>query len=210
MFGFYPQVWLGSQLMLHHIYKNQEAFRGQAVLELGSGTGLVGIFASRFAKFCVLSDGSPEAVALASKNIEINRRTSQQLCPILSQKLQWGCEKDLMAMDTLTSTRLEGQRFKVVMASDVIYDIDVIEPLLRTAVYFMDVSDGIFILSYVSRCCFSEAEVSMRIDAAASNLGLTSNVIHPRAYPTLPQNLQETLSHTDSRIILLSKKPIFT
>lgn len=63
-------------------------FRDKTVLELGTGTGLCSIAASKLgAKYVIATDGNDEVVALAAKNLEVNQVDANKAA---TQKLLWG------------------------------------------------------------------------------------------------------------------------
>lgn len=70
------QVWCGSLLLAHMLVKvhrdDMSYFRSKRILELGSGTGLVGMLASKLGPpACVaLTDGDDQAMALLAENVQ--------------------------------------------------------------------------------------------------------------------------------------------
>jgi predicted nicotinamide N-methyase len=82
-------------------------WNNQRVLELGCGTGLVSIVASRLGSKSVLAtDGNPDVVALTRSNVELNQVQVQ------SEVLQWGL---LNAMDY-------NEAADIVLGSDLTYN----------------------------------------------------------------------------------------
>lgn len=82
------------------------------VLELGAGTGLVGIFVAK-SKGCmmIMTDGNEESVELIKENAEINSAN------IIAEKFLWGgpaAESD------------------IILGSDIIYSRQMVLPLLST------------------------------------------------------------------------------
>lgn len=148
------QVWGGALLMADLLLANKELVAGKTVLELGCGTGFVGIVASRFcgASKVILTDNVPEVLELASKNAAKNglvvRSTRVSAAPskLVVKELDW--KDDLTFLSTPTSSA--GPAFSeapdfvwtsddiasfrddctVLLAADVIYDSFATELLL--------------------------------------------------------------------------------
>ena len=95
----------------------------------------------------VITDGESGCVDLISSNIERNAEIiTASECRALHHL--WGRES---AQDLLRSEAICGNKFDVVMASDVIYSIDVLQPLMESAAELV-AAHGVFILSNVPRC----------------------------------------------------------
>lgn len=60
-------------LLADAIIKNSSLFKNRSVLEIGCGTGLLSLIASRYAKKVTASDINPHAVTLTQRNIESNK-----------------------------------------------------------------------------------------------------------------------------------------
>lgn len=58
--------------MASFIVANREYFQGLKILELGSGTGLIGLWAAKFCSKIVLTDKEPLVVDLIQRNIDQN------------------------------------------------------------------------------------------------------------------------------------------
>ena len=66
-------VWDASIIFSRWVVLNREKFRDKFVLELGSGCGLTGLVAARFAKKVVLSDYILNLLENLQYNIDLNR-----------------------------------------------------------------------------------------------------------------------------------------
>ena len=82
-----------------------------SVLELGAGTGLVGIFASKLSGQVEITDGNAESIELIRENISLNN--SSATC----YPLQWGSAIN---------------KYDLILCSDVIYSSTALRPLLET------------------------------------------------------------------------------
>ena len=132
------------------------------VLELGCGTGIasIGLWAAfrhhhhnkgtdtdRTALPLVhitMTDADPEALKLCRTNCELNHIPSSHYD---IDVLFWGT-----AIDS-TSAVARGLPYDVVLATDVLYDITLLRPLLQTA-HTLLVDQGIFLLAHVPRACY--------------------------------------------------------
>jgi predicted nicotinamide N-methyase len=114
---------------------------------LGAGLGLCGILAHHLgARQVVLTDGDSDTLALLRKNVATNVVASSNTHDntVECRQLRWGHE---FATSFLVSTQA---CFDIILASDVIYVEECIEPLLETVVALL-APNGVFWLSYARR-----------------------------------------------------------
>ncbi|KAJ7233145.1 putative methyltransferase-domain-containing protein [Mycena haematopus] len=79
-------AWPAGEVLARYLVKiGSEAFRGKKVLELGSGTGLVGLVAAMLGGTVYLTDQAP-LLNIIRKNVEINKLSP--LCVV--EELNWG------------------------------------------------------------------------------------------------------------------------
>jgi predicted nicotinamide N-methyase len=107
----------------------------QHILELGSGTGLGGIFVQvqLKAKSCYMTDICPQSVGLIKLNVSINSKSFQETHSFSSNILEWDKHDMTDQAWDLRATALEvnddkhfpnvahKQTFDLILASDVIY-----------------------------------------------------------------------------------------
>lgn len=111
-------------------------------MKLGAGLGLCGILANHLgAKLVVLTDGDTDTLNFLRENVENN--VSSGSSSVKCRQLRWGKE-------FVESSNWNSFQFDVVLASDVIYVEEMIDPLLDTVVALQD-HNGKFLLSYVPR-----------------------------------------------------------
>jgi predicted nicotinamide N-methyase len=157
------RVWLGGTILMNYIAANRHDLVDKRVIELGSGCGLCGILAaSGMASLSVVTDGDAGCVDLIADNITQNEEIIT--CKCLALAHQWG---RVAAQKLMEDNGFE--KFDVVMASDVLYAVEVLLPLMESAVELL-VPSGVFILSNVPRC--DHATINEAICAAATAAGL--------------------------------------
>lgn len=115
--GIGGRLWDGALVLLEYLSETRQP--GYRYLELGSGTGLVGLSCALWGAKVYLSD-LPDVTALLHFNVHLNR--ARGLCPLDVEVLphEWGTE--LPALETLD----------VVVMADVVYDVEASRQLMLT------------------------------------------------------------------------------
>jgi predicted nicotinamide N-methyase len=101
----------GAALSLHHVWK------GSRVLELGAGTGVVGLTLGRLGATVTLTDNETEVIALLKRNISAN-----ELSTTVNTRL----------LDFGDATTYLSQEFDVIVAADVLYNENQAKHLANT------------------------------------------------------------------------------
>ncbi len=111
---------------------------GRVVVELGAGAGVVGLAATRLGAHCVwMTDGEPPSVAMCRANLAIEAVTD----PTKSvrggaEPLLWGSTSGAKLGRLLRSTSAPQHEDNggggVVLAADVVYEMEAIEPLVES------------------------------------------------------------------------------
>ncbi|EXJ62069.1 hypothetical protein A1O7_02502 [Cladophialophora yegresii CBS 114405] len=121
------KTWTSSLLLSRRLHEMRRLIPGTVdrVLELGAGTGLVGISAACLWKTHVLLTDLPEIVPNLQQNLEHNKDDIQEhQGSVESRALDWADE---------THTPVwEQDRFKVILAADPIYSADHPKMLIST------------------------------------------------------------------------------
>jgi len=84
-----------------------QSLKGKRVLELGSGTGVVGLTLAKLGAMVTLTDGEPQVLSLLQRNIEANVS-----CTASQQLLRFGDPQ----------TYVPQNNFQLIVAADVIYN----------------------------------------------------------------------------------------
>ena len=166
-------VWLVSVVTAHYVAA--EGWRdvaGRDVLELGAGTALVGLVASRWAASVCLTDNEDEVLALMRRNL----RHVPPPCAGSVAPLSWGDAGDHAALEAATGRA----RFPVLLGADIVYWSSAISPLIQSVVRLLarphEAPPGrepVFILGYNNRVDSMHA----RLLAEAAAAGLAWRVV---------------------------------
>ncbi len=143
-------VWTGAFLLIQCMAEILEIVptKNKRIIELGCGTGIGGLavyFASRDAKpqTVCFTDADPAALDVCRRNAELNGL--EQSTDYSIQEVTWG-EGDISKTTEF---------FDVVLATDVLYEVDLCDPLFTTVSQCTQVG-ATFILSHVPRACYNE------------------------------------------------------
>jgi predicted nicotinamide N-methyase len=168
LLGVGGRLWDCGIALLTYLAHNPSAVSGKRVLELGAGTGVVGLAASRLgAKHVVLTDLA-DVCQLISQNVLLSgaaatyvpvvwpgggalfvRRWWQCICFGIMlaccrcsvRSLLWGNDADLAAVDAVD----------LVLAADVVYEPECFEPLLKTLRALATTRETTVLLAYRPR-----------------------------------------------------------
>jgi predicted nicotinamide N-methyase len=150
---------IARQILGQYMALRADELSGSCVIELGAGIGICGMLAARlFARQVLLTDVAPEVVCsarfglaqrllecsqldLLPRNIALNGLSAQ--CQV--QRLEWGSEAEVSAVATAVPP--PPQRLTVI-ASDVIYAREALQPLMRTAAALLRSSDDVFLYAF--------------------------------------------------------------
>ena len=119
--------------------------RKKRVIEYGAGTGIGGLSFllsnddAIVPSFVCFTDYDEHALEVCKRNCELNNIHGSSYS---IKALTWGRDQT------------EGE-FDVALATDVLYDVDLIDPLFATVSKAIPI-DGLFILSHIPRACYNE------------------------------------------------------
>ena len=225
------KVWLGAEFFVSVIRMGREGdatcrsvlshFAGKKVIELGAGTGLAGISLGFLPTdddadagnehdkdlHCecdsaygppielVLTDADEAAIELCERNCELNADEIADTLMISSRALRWGTTLD----------KDDESRYDTVLATDIFYSMESLDPFLRTVVGCLR-QGGCLILVHVPRASMpgkasvaTAFELERCIFTEAAQMGLTKEVI------IRPRHIGLTIDGVDAAIIILRK-----
>ncbi|CAM9134423.1 unnamed protein product, partial [Phaeothamnion confervicola] len=140
---------------------------GARVLELGAGVGIAGMLAARLrAAEVALTDGDACCVPLLAKSAKDNG-----LANVVAARLLWGDAKSTADECHTADAAASGASpppmplFNVILAGDVLYKPDLIDPLLTTAAAFL-APRGTFLLCHIPRAGVTHDTVAAALAAA--------------------------------------------
>ncbi|XP_040037458.2 protein N-lysine methyltransferase METTL21A [Gasterosteus aculeatus] len=113
-------VWDAAVVMCMYLEMGTLELKGKGVIELGAGTGLVGIVAALMGAKVTITDREP-ALDFLSANVKANLALDSQGSAVVSE-LSWGQDLD----------RYPAGGFDLVLGADIVYLEDTFVPLLQT------------------------------------------------------------------------------
>ncbi|KMZ57413.1 putative methyltransferase family protein [Zostera marina] len=147
------QLWPAASTLVSIIENNPELFQLPSkrtssplrILEVGSGTGLVGITAAAILGAHVTITDLPSVLDNLQFNVDANRAIiGVRGGEVVVKKLSWGIEEDWMRGAN------DGSKFDLILGSDVIYHQALIQPLVKTAKFFVK-GNVPFVMAYMKR-----------------------------------------------------------
>jgi predicted nicotinamide N-methyase len=114
-------LWPGAMQLAEYLLSNPSLIENEAILELGSGSGLCGLFCSQLASKTILTDGNDIVMKLLEMNLQFGRNVECLL-------VDWN-DQDPGAR--LEENGLE-RKFRVIIGADVVYWTNSIVPLFNT------------------------------------------------------------------------------
>lgn len=100
---------------------------------------------------CCFTDTDPAVLNICRRNCELNGLILNKSFTI--RELTWGIDEEH------SNDHDDDENFDIILATDVLYDVDLIDPLFTTVSSLLSKSianNGIFILSHVPRACYND------------------------------------------------------
>ena len=133
---------------------NSNTFTNKRVLELGAGTGLVGITCNIAGSTVVVMTDLPECLPICGTNVKANRDLMNHELPVQVEELRWGDDRRCSDLIHLYAP------LDILIGSDIVYhqSPEVLQALVET-VKQLSCQKTVFILAYEYRECMIEDEV---------------------------------------------------
>jgi len=190
-------IWPAAMQLSHFIHnpKYTSIFKDKYVVELGSGAGLSGFVAAKYASKVLLTDGNEVVMRLLDLNCDHIVTASPSSCPVRASYLNWG-EKDAVA----ELIREHGVP-EVLCGADIIMWPNYVLPLLETIHHFLIADPSGNMACYVSYVVRAHSTTRL-VEKHASELGLRLETIKPEDF--LPP-----LEWQNKGLILIEQKYMF-
>lgn len=158
-------VWPSAESLAAYFSESPQLVQGLRVLELGSGTGLCGLVLGKLgASRVALTDYNSDAIDLLEDNIEANQLGST--CS--AHQLVWGEVENSQQI----LSAIGGEKFDIVLGTDVVYEPECIDPLLSSALHFLKPTGSLYLANHVARY----RKFSQIVSETAQKLGLEQSV----------------------------------
>lgn len=108
-------VWPVAEQLCKYLIDSPALVEGKAVLELGAGTGLVGLVCCFMGARKVFITDLPEALPLCSENLDLNRCVMSDESAVYTRKLTWGDDEDVWKVLS------EAGSIDLIIGSDIVY-----------------------------------------------------------------------------------------
>ncbi|XP_022010219.1 methyltransferase-like protein 22 isoform X3 [Helianthus annuus] len=138
-----PKVWRAELVLcdfvLHKMYTSSE-FNGIVAVELGAGTGLVGMLLARVAKSVYLTDHGIDILENCASNVHLNSALLPSKTSVYVRELDWKAswpptQDNCASCESFAWSRSEFEELKkasLLVAADVIYSDDLTDALFHT------------------------------------------------------------------------------
>lgn len=170
------QVWRAelvlADFMLHKMFTSSE-IDGVVALELGAGTGFVGILLARAAQTVFITDHGKEVLDNCAENVCINVGIRHHNASVYVRELDWNCswqpqavedsQSDLEKKYSWTFSEVEQyQNTSLIVAADVIYSDNLTDAFFSTLERIMSVGpEKVLYLALEKRYNFSLDDLSV-------------------------------------------------
>ncbi|CAH0477251.1 unnamed protein product [Peronospora belbahrii] len=118
-------LWGAAFVLARWIHKHRDLFFGKSLIEVGSGLGLGGITAARYASQTTLTDYQADTCTALEYNVQLNKPFTHELDPAKP-------EVKVMLLDWDVTASIEGvPKAQIVLGSDIICEPSTAEGFLR-------------------------------------------------------------------------------
>ena len=193
-------VWLASIAFVYLLSVKDSMllsyFKNKWVCELGCGTGAAGVAVLKLGlpSYYLFTDNDEDTLHLCQINCELNMSDDwkekqscdgeQNNCKYACQQFSWGDKFQMPSSQSKTTTNAMEETpantsasFDTVLATDCVYDIKMIPPLIQSAASLLS-HGGTFILSHVPRFCLPRRDDLELNDNTVNETGISSRDPH--------------------------------
>jgi len=125
-YGYAGEVWDSALVLCNSAkkvnFQEKFNFKNKQILELGSGTGICGIFISAFEPNQIILTDKKETLDLINKNVELNQSLIGKNTKVLVEEFYWDDKEKLKFFK-------DNYEFDYIICSDCIYDKNQFENL---------------------------------------------------------------------------------
>lgn len=132
-------VWRGAQMLADKLADSAETverLKGSSVLELGAGSGLLGILCAHLGAHAVITDGDEKEFPVLARNAECFEDMLSNGGSISASVLEWGRTAGLKAVEARVPGLIP-HSFDFIVASDVVYIPQYIPDLAESIEFFL-------------------------------------------------------------------------
>jgi predicted nicotinamide N-methyase len=141
------KVWDCALLLIRFFEREQISFTGKRVVDIGSGTGIMGLACRQLGANHVMLTDLDKAQDLLRANIALNQAPNEGE-HVIAHRLFWGDQTQAQALNPPVD---------LIVATDVIYEYKFLEPLIQTLTHLSGPNTVIY-LAYRSRGLTPEQE----------------------------------------------------
>lgn len=164
------KLWCGSLCLLQYLINTNYSFADQQLLELGAGTGLLGMSCNKLgAKRVILTDNDVQSLTHMQVDCERNA-----ICATI-KLLDWFCPPEEHEVSTFVvfDGASANTHQLLVLAGDVLYMNSLLTPFFTCAKLFLSKVKGEMLLCHIPRAGVEHANVQ----SAAQTLGFRISVV---------------------------------
>ncbi len=148
-------MWPAAENLCKHLISHPNLIQSKRILELGSGLGLCGLLAYHMTDDrtkVFMTDGDTDTLGYLRKNIKANIQKSQ-MGANSSKGKHLSCDQLLWSKenaDIFLTEKADNESFDVILASDIIYAMCVVQPMWETVQTLLK-PDGVFLFAFARR-----------------------------------------------------------
>ncbi|MBW2172270.1 MAG: methyltransferase domain-containing protein [Deltaproteobacteria bacterium] len=133
-FPFWVKIWEASIVLAHHLVQI-EFEKEQAILEIGAGMGVTGLFLGACGHKVTITDYEDDALELLRMNVELNGLKNVSI-----RKLDWH-NPDLT------------EEYDVILGSELVYNETSIDPIIQLFRTYLRPTGTVFLAHDIQRMC---------------------------------------------------------